>query len=97
MDNMFDGATSFNQNLGAWDVSGVQASLTLAMAEMLKDSGLSVSNYSATLSGWASLTSLNPGIILGADPLKYSSAAVSARNVLTSGPNNWVITDGGQE
>ena len=27
--------------------------------------------------------------------LKYTAAAVAARAVLTSAPNNWTITDGG--
>jgi hypothetical protein len=27
---------------------------------------------------------------------KYSSAAVAARAILTSAPNNWTIIDGGQ-
>jgi gliding motility-associated-like protein len=89
MRQMFSGASSFNQNLGGWDVSNV----TL-MANMLNNSGLSVSNYDNLLIGWAAQT-LQPNVNFGAIGLSYCSGK-PGRDILTSVPNNWFINDAGQ-
>ena len=90
MQFMFFESTSFNQNLSSWNVSSV-----VSMRETFKDSGLSTINYSAKLIGWAS-RSVVSNVELGAGTIKYSASALSSRNTLTSTPNDWVITDGGQ-
>ncbi|MBN8577856.1 MAG: BspA family leucine-rich repeat surface protein [Cytophagales bacterium] len=81
---MFNGAFAFNQNLGTWNVSNVTN-----MTGMLNNSGLSITNYDATLTGWSTQT-VQPNVILGAVGLRYCSAQ-TARAALTSVPNNWII------
>lgn len=82
---MFDGASAFNQNLGNWNVSNVTN-----MTGMLNNSGLSIANYDATLTGWSTQT-LQPNVTLGAVGLRYCNGQ-TARSALTSVPNNWIIT-----
>lgn len=81
---MFYGASVFNQNIGTWNIANVTD-----MTNMLSNSGLSISNYDATLTGWATQT-VKPNVPLGANGLSYCNAA-SARATLTSPPKNWVI------
>lgn len=97
MTAMFLNARSFNQNIGNWKVNLVTAfnSATVAAETFADYTNLSTANYDALLIGWASRPVLaNKAINFGT--AKYSSAAVSARLVLTSAPNNWTIIDGGQ-
>ncbi|MFY9243851.1 MAG: BspA family leucine-rich repeat surface protein [Polaribacter sp.] len=89
MYKMFEDAFNFNQDLGNWDVSNVTD-----MGSMLDNSGLSIANYDSLLTGWASQT-LKPNIFLGAEGLYYCEGE-TARNTLTSVPNNWTITDEGK-
>jgi len=60
------------------------------MSSMLNNSGLSTANYDATLTGWSTQT-LQPNVTLGAVGLRYCNGQ-AARSVLTSSPNNWIIT-----
>ncbi|WP_375560108.1 BspA family leucine-rich repeat surface protein [Bernardetia sp. OM2101] len=85
MNSMFYGATSFNQNIGGWNTEAVTD-----MTAMLRNSGLSIANYDATLIGWNSQT-VQPNINLGALGLRYCNAQTE-RNALISAPNNWTIT-----
>jgi hypothetical protein len=48
------------------------------------------------LSGWASRP-VKPNLTFAVGARKYSASSATARAVLTSSPNNWNITDGGQE
>jgi surface protein len=80
----------FNQDLSGWDVSSVTD-----MGLMFTNSQLSSQNYDKTLIGWASLPNLQSGVQLGADSITYCLGE-EARNILTSAPFNWVITDGGK-
>ena len=94
--NMFYGASAFNQNLSSWQVDSATD-----LTGFLVNSGLSPTNYSALLDGWASYAILTPGfptsLTLEATPLIYTPAGQAGRNVLTSAPYNWTINDGGPE
>jgi surface protein len=85
MSFMFQNATAFNQSLAAWNVGNVTA-----MVNMLNGCGMNTVNYDATLIGWAGQT-VQAGVTLGANGRTYCNA-VSARNTLTSAPNNWIIS-----
>jgi len=90
MTGIFLNCSSFNSNLGSWDVTG----LTQA-SSAITNSGISTSNYDALLIGWAAQApNLQSNVTLSTGP-QYTSAAASARNVLTS-TYNWTISDGGQ-
>jgi surface protein len=93
MSSMFNNTIQFEQNLGSWDISNVTS-----MANMFSNVTLTTTNYNALLVGWAVLPSVQPNVIFNAGNSQYSiapSAAATARGVLTTGPNNWTITDGG--
>lgn len=83
MKAMFDGAVVFNQNLGPWKINAVTD-----MTFMLDHSGLSITNYEATLASWAT-KSVQSNVALGADGLKYCEA--SAHQSLITG-HGWIIT-----
>jgi hypothetical protein len=97
--NTFLNATSFNQDIGGWQLN---TSLT-NMTAMLNNCGMSEENYSRTLMGWANQVSLNDGpinVTLGALGRQYSDInyttggtfnnGVDARAYLIS--RGWAIT-----
>ncbi|MGB0523329.1 MAG: BspA family leucine-rich repeat surface protein [Flammeovirgaceae bacterium] len=86
---MFSGASAFDQNLGNWNVRKVGI-----MSNMLDNSGLSTSNYDATLMGWSALNLTN-NVILGADGLTYCLGADARQDLLNS--ENWTITGDSQD
>ena len=86
MDYMFNFTPTFNQNLGNWDITSVNF-----MSGMLDNSNLSMTNYSFTLSGWATQT-VQSGVSLGATGLYYNNNGIVGHTILTDPPNNWIIT-----
>jgi surface protein len=88
MSFMFSIAYNFNQDIGAWDVSYVRD-----MSGMLDFTALSTVSYDALLLGWSELI-LQDGIEFSAGSTQYSPSSQAARDILTSAPNNWTITDG---
>ena len=94
MSRMFQGGFGFNQPLNNWDVPLVTNFLNfMAESGITTPYAFSVENYSNFL------------IALAAQPVKpnvdfrvyqyYNSAAVAARTILTSAPNNWTFVDRG--
>ena len=80
MNRMFYNAETFNQDLSGLEIQNVQH-----MREMLNGSGLSTSNYNATLNGWyeqALTTGVQTGVNLGAEGLTYSVTSSAARQAL---------------
>ena len=98
MVDMFNYQTGFNQPINNWNISGVTSfsntGLTSGFMYGKTFNDYSTTNYDNLLIGWASRT-VQSNQILNMGTIKYTSAAVSARNTLTSAPNNWTITDGG--
>jgi hypothetical protein len=97
---MFNYQTGFNQPIGHWDVSAISGfsfnntGTTAGFMFGKTSDDYSSANYDALLIGWSSRT-VRPNLLINFGTIKYTSAAVSARNVLTSAPNNWTIIDGG--
>jgi len=94
MQGMFYGTLmTFNQNIGNWNVSNVTT-----LVDFLGDSNpssFSTANLNAIYNGWSQLT-LQPNVIVEFINVKYTSAGAAGKAILTSAPNNWTITDGGQ-
>jgi len=92
---MFQYATAFNQDLSKWDIS----SITTA-TNFLPDA-FTTENYDKLLVGWATLSSeenqIPSGISISFGTTKYSGGAPeTSRDILTSSPYSWSISDGEQ-
>jgi surface protein len=96
--DMFNYQTGFNQPINNWNISGVttfsSSGFTTGFMFGKTFNDYSTANYDALLIGWAT-RNVRPNQLLNMGTIKYTSAAVSARNTLTSAPNNWTIIDGG--
>jgi surface protein len=100
MTDLFSNQKAFNQLIDNWNVSlvtafnGTTAPSGFMQGKTFED--YSSANYDALLIGWSSRpVQANRSINFGT--IKYSSAAIAARAILTSAPNNWTIVDGGLE
>jgi surface protein len=89
IDQMFLGATAFNQPLNSWDVSSV----TLMDEFMVGKSTADYSYYDNLLNAWSALT-LQNGVTWGMGSIEYTSAGAAARASIISN-YSWTITDGG--
>ncbi|WP_299899388.1 BspA family leucine-rich repeat surface protein [uncultured Aquimarina sp.] len=91
---MFVGATAFDQDLSAWDISSAQT-----MESMLQFTSMSEENYDKTLIGWATLdtasgeTQIPSNVDLEVDATYC--LGVNAKNTLLNAPYDWTIDDGG--
>lgn len=74
MQSMFRDAEGFDQDLGDWNLASV-----FRANFMFNDSGLSCSNYSSSLQGWAASDSTRAVGDFGARGLIYSAEAAEAR------------------
>ena len=107
MTRMFDGAINFTSNLGRWNIAGIVEyfpptglSGITGLFNMLNNSGLTCTDFTNTLIGWANNTDiLNKSLNLNnvgrynlsgiLEPRGYSTLGKSAFNTLIS--NNWTI------
>ncbi len=89
MSGMFFDADDFDRDLSSWNIS-----LVSNMSDMFSESGLSTTNYDYILEAWSAL-SVQGGVTFGAANTNYCNAS-AARGILTNAPNNWVITDAGE-
>lgn len=92
MKETFYNSDSFDQSLAAWNIENVDNLENF----MRNATGLSTSNYNLTLVSWAH-QNVNSGLVTNFGGSQYSAggAAEASRNILTSAPNNWTISDGG--
>jgi hypothetical protein len=92
MSLMLYNCDSFDQSLAAWNIEDA----TNFTNFMQNATGLSTSNYNLTLVSWAH-QNVNSGLAVDFGGSQYSAggAAAASRNILTSAPNNWTISDGG--
>ena len=89
---MFWSATAFNQDLGNWNVSNVTTFENFMLGKTAAT--FSTTNLDALYNGWSSRPIL-AGKNISFGTAKYTSAGSAGRAILTSAPNNLVITDGG--
>lgn len=92
MNDMFKNATDFNQDISSWDISNV-LDFTNFMAGKTS-LNYSSANLDSIYNNW-SLLSVKPNININFGTIKYTAGASAGRLILTSAPNNWIITDGG--
>ena len=90
MTSMFQNATSFDQNIGRWNVEAVTN-----MQGMFADVTLSLANYDALLTGWDE-QNLQTGVIFDGGDANYNSDAahLARENMISS--DGWIITDNGR-
>ncbi len=87
MSYMFHYTSSFNQDIGSWNIS----SLTNA-SYMFYGVSLSTSNYDSLLNGWGSQIAQNKVVFDGGNS-KYCNGETGRDTLINT--YNWTITDGG--
>ena len=92
MSSMFANAFAFNQNISAWDISNVTDFTNFMVGKTFTD--YSSANLDSIYNVWSTLA-VQPNININFGTIKYTAGASAGRLVLTSAPNNWIITDGG--
>jgi surface protein len=84
MSEMFNLSKDFNQSLANWKLNSINGAYN-----MLDNTSMDCSNYSATLNGWASISNLPNNINLGVFNIHYGTNAFASRNLLIS--KGWTI------
>jgi surface protein len=95
MSNMFKGCDSLRDVvLANFDLNGVTS-----LADMFTaGSGLAKIRYDSCLRQWAGQVGLPVGLVVSFGDTVYSAGEIAeAKAILEGPPNNWVITDGGEE
>lgn len=92
MTYMFFNATSFNQNIGSWNVSNVNNFSNFMTNKSAAN--YSAANLDSIYNNWSQL-SVQPNLTISFGTIKYNASAQASKDILTNAPNNWTITDGG--
>jgi surface protein len=102
MQQMFNGAKSFNQDLSARVVSGVAKG---NFHSMFKDTALSVYHYNALLDSWSKQGVIASATNVTRTPLQYGGCEVNAQagieghlhltKTTAEGGKGWALSDGG--
>ncbi|WP_109832643.1 BspA family leucine-rich repeat surface protein [Reichenbachiella versicolor] len=87
MSSMFYNASAFDQDLSSWKLNPA-----VDMSNMLNNTGMSCTNYSNTLAGWAALSPTVINRNLDATNITYGSLAIKDRATLTN-TLGWSITN----
>jgi hypothetical protein len=86
---MFRSATSFNQNIGGWNVEALTNAAT-----MFRGTTLSTQNYDALLIGW-NAQNLQSGVPFHGGNSTYCNGETARANMISL--DGWSITDGGKD
>jgi hypothetical protein len=89
MSYMFVNCDLFDQSLAAWNIGNV----TNFSSFMQNASGLSTTNYDATLIAWA-LQTVNSGLSINFGGSQFTESAYASRFSLIE-DDGWTIVDGG--
>jgi surface protein len=92
MTYMFAVCNNFNQDISSWNVSNVADFNGFMYAKTFNDYN---PDYLTNIYEFWSLQAVQPNIIIDFGTIKYTSAGIAGRQVLTTPPNLWTITDGG--
>jgi surface protein len=84
MNTIFWAASSFDQNLGGWNLNSSLSVIGLG------GTGLSAANYGATLAGWANASNTPQGLTLEATGLEYDCDGEASRQTLID-DYSWTI------
>jgi len=90
MRNLFNNAHAFDQNLSSWNVSSVTD-----MTNMFSGSGLSTTNYDATLIAWSELTNLQSNVVFDAGSSQFCDGMNARQAIIDT--YGWTINDEGQD
>jgi len=90
MDNMFSSCSNFNQDISGWDITGT----TTLDNILFGANSFSTANYDLLLNAWSLLTVV-ASQAMTFTPSYTIATSQAARDILTTAPNNWSITDGG--
>jgi len=89
MSLMFFRASSFNQDISAWQVQNVNDFIGF-----IADSAMSTANYDALLIAWEQ-QNLQSNVTFGAGTIKYSSGAPANARQSIINNYSWTFNDGG--
>ncbi|MGB0521971.1 MAG: BspA family leucine-rich repeat surface protein [Flammeovirgaceae bacterium] len=84
LSSLFKNATSFDANLGSWNVATITT-----MSNLFDSSGLSEANYDQTLIAWEA-QDLQPGVDLGAAALRYCNGATARQAIIDN--FSWTVS-----
>jgi surface protein len=94
MNVMFQNALAFNRDIGSWNVSNVISFNSFMTGKT--NLNFSSTNLDAIYNGWI-VNGVKPNITISFGTAKYSQAGKTGKDTLLASPNNWIITDGGNE